>query len=60
MTIRHPGFPPFDRLHYRRGHTAEVALNASIPWHIEVRDGASRLTADLRRLELGSLCLSEN
>jgi hypothetical protein len=31
------------------------ALNARIPWDIEVRGGASRLIADLRELRLGSL-----
>src|SRR3712207_4764831 len=34
---------------------AEVALNAGIPWDVEVRGGASRLLADLRGLRLGSL-----
>jgi hypothetical protein len=34
---------------------AEVALNAGIPWNVEVRGGASRLLADLRGLRLGSL-----
>src|SRR5215208_2485819 len=33
---------------------AEVALNAGIPWDVEVR-GASRLLADLSGLRLGSL-----
>jgi hypothetical protein len=36
-------------------HPAEVALNASIPWDVEVRGGASRLLADLSGLRLGSL-----
>jgi hypothetical protein len=34
---------------------AEVALNAGIPWDVEVRGGASRLLADLSGLRLGSL-----
>ncbi len=57
VTIRYPRFPLFDRLYYRRERPAEVALNASIPWDIEVRDCASRITADLRGLKLGSLNL---
>ena len=57
VTVRYPGFPRFDRLHYRRERPAEVKLGASIPWHIEVRDFASRLTADLSSLRLGSLDL---
>jgi hypothetical protein len=34
---------------------AEVALNAGIPWDVEIRGGASRLLADLSGLRLGSL-----
>ena len=34
---------------------AEVALNAGIPWDVEVRGSASRLLADLSGLRLGSL-----
>jgi hypothetical protein len=34
---------------------AEIALNAGIPWDVEVRGGASRLLADLSGLRLGSL-----
>src|SRR5918997_3058728 len=34
---------------------AEVALNAGIPWDVEVRGGASRFLADLSGLRLGSL-----
>ena len=40
VTIRYPGFPTFDWLHYRRERPAEVALNAQVPWHLEVRGGA--------------------
>lgn len=36
---------------------AEVALNAGIPWDIEVRGGASRVLADLHDLQLGSFRL---
>ncbi len=55
VTIR---YPRFDWLYYLRKPLGEVALNAQIPWDIEIRDGASRLTADLRGLELRSLELS--
>jgi hypothetical protein len=58
VTVRHPTFPSFDWLNYGRERAAEVALNASIPWQIEIRDSASRLTADLSGLELGSLDLT--
>lgn len=58
VTVRYPRFPLFDWLYYRRERPAEVALNASVPWHIEVRGGASRLAADLTGLKLGSLDLS--
>jgi hypothetical protein len=54
VTIQCPRFLLFDRLYYVRERPAEVALNASIPWDIEIRDGALRLTADLRGLELRS------
>ena len=33
----------------------EILLNGSIPWEVEVRGGASHLSADLDELELGSL-----
>jgi hypothetical protein len=49
VTIR---YPRFDWSYYLRECPAEVALNARIPWEFEIRDGASRLTADLRVLEL--------
>lgn len=55
VTIR---CPRFDRLFYLRDSPAEVALNAHIPWDVEIHDGASRLTADLRGLELRSFEVS--
>lgn len=58
VTIRYPRFPYLDRIGYLRERPAEVALNASIPWDVEIRDGASRLTADLRGLELRSFEVS--
>src|SRR3712207_6726137 len=58
VTIRYPRFPFFDWLYYLRERPAEVSLNAQIPWDIEIRGGTSRLTADLRGLELGSFVMS--
>ena len=58
VTIRYPRFTHFDRFYYLRGRPAEVTLNASIPWDIEIREGASRLTADLRGLEFRSFEVS--
>jgi hypothetical protein len=55
VTIR---YPRFDWRHYLRERPAEVVLNVSIPWDIEIRDGVSRFTADLRRLELRSVVMS--
>lgn len=57
VTIRHPRVPVYDWLNCRSESPAEVALNARIPWDVEVRGGASRLVADLRGLRLGSLNL---
>ena len=51
VNIRYPRFfHPFGR----RGCSGKVALNAAIPWHFEVRDGASKVTADLSQLKLDS------
>jgi hypothetical protein len=55
VTIVYPRFPAGDWLNDRSERPAEVELNARIPWDVEVRGGASRLLADLRRLRLGSL-----
>jgi len=38
--------------------SADIALNASIPWRIEIRGGAAGVTADLRGLELTELIVS--
>jgi hypothetical protein len=51
VTIR---YPRFDWRYYLRERPAEIVLNASIPWDIEIRDGGSKLTADLHGLELRS------
>ena len=50
VNIWYPRFYSFGR----RGCSGKVALNATIPWHIEVRGGASKVTADLSQLKLGS------
>jgi hypothetical protein len=55
VTIQYPRFPGGDWLNDRSERLAEVELNASIPWDVEVRGGASRFLADLRGLRLGSL-----
>jgi hypothetical protein len=51
-------YPRFYHSFVRRGRIGEVVLNAAIPWHIEVRDGASKLTAGLSQLKLGSFEVS--
>ena len=55
VTIRYPRVASCDWTSNRPERPAEVALNAGIPWDVEVRGGASRLLADLSRLRLGSL-----
>jgi len=58
ISIEYPRFPPSDQRDFWLERRAEVALNASIPWHIEVRNNTSRLTADLHDVNLGSLKLA--
>ena len=55
VTIQYPRFPGGDWLNDQSERPAEVELNASIPWDVELSGGASRLTADLRGLRLGSI-----
>src|ERR671917_1911035 len=55
VSIRYPRVASCDWTSNRPERPAEVALNAGIPWDVEVRGGASRLLADLSRLRLGSL-----
>jgi hypothetical protein len=57
VTIRYPRVSFCDWLNHRSERPAEVALNAHIPWDVEIRGGASRLVADLRGLRLGSCSL---
>jgi hypothetical protein len=52
VSIRYTRVASCDWTGYR---LAEVALNAGIPWDVELRGGASRLLADLSGLRLGSL-----
>jgi uncharacterized membrane protein len=40
-----------------RLQSARIVLNASIPWEFEVQEGAWRLTADLRGIELSMVAL---
>jgi hypothetical protein len=51
-------FPRFGQRDFWLERPAEVALNASITWHIEVRGSISRLTADLHEVRLGSINLA--
>jgi hypothetical protein len=55
VTVRFPRVPACDWLNRGSDRSAEILLNARIPWDVEVRGGASRLVADLRGLRLGSL-----
>jgi hypothetical protein len=41
-----------------RLQSAQIALNASIPWGFEVQEGAWRLTADLRDLQLSMVAFA--
>jgi hypothetical protein len=58
VTIRYPRVLTCDWLNCRSERLAEVALNARIPWDVEVRGGASGLVVDLHGLRLGSLSLA--
>jgi hypothetical protein len=55
VSIRYTRVASCDWTSNRPERPAEVALNAGIPWDVEVRGGASRLLADLSGLRLGSL-----
>ena len=57
VTLWYPRAPFCDWLNDRSGCPAELELNVSVPWDIEIRGGTSRLIADLRELRLGSLSL---
>jgi DNA-binding MarR family transcriptional regulator len=69
VTIRYPRLAWFDwrmrvagqridaSAHWRRDR-AELVLNASLPWSVELRGGATGLDADLRGLSLTSLMVA--
>ena len=58
VSIVYARFPRFGQRDFWLERPAEVALNATITWHIEVRGNLSRLTADLREVRLGSINLA--
>jgi DNA-binding MarR family transcriptional regulator len=69
VTIRYPRFAWFDwrtrigdqwlnaSAHWRRDST-DLALNASFPWSVELRGGATAMTADFRAIRLTSLTIA--
>jgi hypothetical protein len=57
VTVRYLRDPSDEWPDYRSQRDAQVALNPSIPWDIEVRGSASRFRGDLRGMRLGSLNL---
>jgi hypothetical protein len=58
ISVKYPCFLVLDQRHYWLKRRADVALNTSITWHIEVRGSTSRLTADLRDVRLGPINLA--
>jgi hypothetical protein len=55
ITVRYRLIPVLDWMVYAWSEpSAEITLNGSIPWSIEIHEGASKLTADLRGLQLRS------
>lgn len=57
VTVRYTRFPTSDWLDCGSERPADIVLNQSIPWDIEVHGGASRFVADLRALQFRSLRL---
>jgi hypothetical protein len=55
VIVRYPQIRACDWLGYPTERPATVELNVHIPWNIEIRGGASRLTINLCELRLGSL-----
>jgi DNA-binding MarR family transcriptional regulator len=53
VSIEYHGF-----LFLRRSGPAEITLNGSVPWVIELQSGVSKLKADLRQLQLSSLTVT--
>src|SRR5215217_6310135 len=58
VSIVYARFPRFGQRDFWLERPAEVALNATITWHIEVRGSTSRFTADLHEVRLGSINLA--
>ena len=54
VTVTYTRFRAFDW----RKHAAQVALNGSVLWDIDIRGGVSKLTADLAALQLRSFDVS--
>ncbi len=54
VTVR---YPPRLRLLNWRHRAAEIALSATVPWRIEIRGGASEITAELGGLDLSGLAI---
>ena len=48
-------FPILNQRIHLRGPAARINLNASLPWEIEFRNEARRVSADLQALQLNSL-----
>jgi hypothetical protein len=60
VTVHYRQRTPADWPSMRREPLAAIALNGSIPWEIEFHGGVANLQADLRRLRLRSLDLSDS
>jgi hypothetical protein len=58
VSVRYAGRRAFDLLGCGTEHPAEVVLNPSLPWDVEIRGSASKLLADLRGVRLGSFHLT--
>jgi len=57
VRIRYPRYSLLNWLVYWRQPLAEITINASIPWIIELRGGVSSFAADLRQVQLSGLDL---
>lgn len=51
VTLQYKGFSWFGAT----GVSAQIALTSAVPWTLEIRRGVSRLTADLRELEVTAI-----
>jgi hypothetical protein len=58
VTIEYPRFSRIPGASHDHDHPGTIMLNASIPWHIEIRGGCARLTADLGGLEITEIELT--